>query len=713
MLSVLDKHQVHSAFAIRNNVVNYKKVLLGVYRNGVTLSHDLRRLAAFFREPPPDLSGGAKDESHRGFFRPSRYRELSDALCTTDGAVGGVLDARRFCKAVCCVPRHPDASRSLPRPFGQPFAHYRCAGLLSEALPQAMKGWRLLQECKTACDALGASSEGKEGDGESGEGGDGGEGGGLGQRLNAILRASCETFRTTLPEEAPSGWDALLESLRSLCLPSDEEWFVRCALIARGGAKALAVAAESRRLSKAMEALLQACLACEEALASVGGADMPQVAWASEMQRRSDHATPETAKDEPSAPGAAASAEADAAAADDKSPSAWARRGHPAIRAWVVARKHVCTLGGLRVAVASTAHWLRVITEGNPSDRILFVGTDGDWQRGTTAFAPAGFDLPKAFEHARLLSETHSVAMVARLASHGWPAWIRDAAAAAGGGHPGGKGGGEGGGKAGGKAGSAAPRVASKRASQPCAHCSALFSSVWMRDSVCLGCEHRVRRELEGRCPFGGIGGRAQCTAAAWCPHDRRCLACDSWSCARCRFHQGDGSDVAGIVATLQPACLFVDFDRTLCSTRGGSPLKGNQSVDDDLVALCAQMAGRVHIVTRNAHVDDIRTFLAERGLPGVPIHRVSKAVSKAEIVCDKRWMQGGANGGEAAPRLAEATTNVAELGEGDDSFERGCVMGSEDSRSVLFVDDTLAEHLSPEIRNAPHVVRFLFARSS
>ena len=232
VLSVLDKHQVHSAFAIRNNVVNYKKVLLGVYRNGVTLSHDLRRLAAFFREPPLDL-----DESHRGFFRPSRYRELSDALCTTDGAVGGVLDARRFCKAVCCVPRHPDASRSLPRPFGQPFAHYRCAGLLSEALPQAMKGWRLLQECKTACDALGASSEGKEGDGESGEGGDGGdgvEGGGLGQRLNAILRASGKTF-AALPEEAPSGWDALLESLRSLCLPSDEEWFVRCALIARGG----------------------------------------------------------------------------------------------------------------------------------------------------------------------------------------------------------------------------------------------------------------------------------------------------------------------------------------------------------------------------------------------------------------------------------------------------------------------------------------------
>ena len=36
--SVLETHSVHAAFVARNNVVNYKKVLLGVYRNGVTLS---------------------------------------------------------------------------------------------------------------------------------------------------------------------------------------------------------------------------------------------------------------------------------------------------------------------------------------------------------------------------------------------------------------------------------------------------------------------------------------------------------------------------------------------------------------------------------------------------------------------------------------------------------------------------------------------------
>ena len=84
----------------------------------------------------------------------------------------------------------------------------------------------------------------------------------------------------------------------------------------------------------------------------------------------------------------------------------------------------------------------------------------------------------------------------------------------------------------------------------------------------------------------------------------------------------------------MRPDWLFVDFDRTLCSTRGGSPLNGNHSIDDELVALCSQMAaGRAQVVTRNAHVEDIRIFLAARGLPGVAVHRVGRPRSKAELV--------------------------------------------------------------------------------
>ena len=190
-----------------------------------------------------------------------------------------------------------------------------------------------------------------------------------------------------------------------------------------------------------------------------------------------------------------------------------------------------------------------------------------------------------------------------------------------------------------------------------------------MRDAVCLGCEHRVRRD-GGALPIWRHRRPCQCTPEAWCPHDRRCLACDGWSCVPCRFHQGDGSDVVGIVESVQPSCLFVDFDRTLCSTRGGSPLKGSHSVDDDLLALCAQMDGRVHIVTRNAHVDDIRLFLAERGLPSVPIHRVSKAISKASVVCDPRWTEDEVD--DRSVMTVDADASAAAVGSSQQEKEEG-----------------------------------------
>ena len=209
--------------------------------------------------------------------------------------------------------------------------------------------------------------------------------------------------------------------------------------------------AESRRLSDAMRVLLRACTACESAVASAGAGE-PEAAWASQLQRRSDDASrsahahdasgsnglerESTSDDAPTRGDDASTRGDDASTPDDDTPttapqvSTWTRRGHPAIRAWVVARKHVCTLAGVRAAVASTVHWLDTITDGNHEKRTLFVGTDGDWLRGTTSFAPASFDLPKTFESARALAEAQSVAMVARLASHGWPAWIRNAASA-------------------------------------------------------------------------------------------------------------------------------------------------------------------------------------------------------------------------------------------------------------------------------------------
>ena len=198
----------------------------------------------------------------------------------------------------------------------------------------------------------------------------------------------------------------------------------------------------------------------------------------------------------------------------------------------------------------------------------------------------------------------------------------------------------------------------------------------------------------------------------------------------RCGFHQGDGSDVAGLVDSLGVACLFVDFDRTLCSTKGGNPLLGHPSIDDELKSLCAQMAGRAHVVTRNQHVDEIRKatiailtltlaltlttdpnpnqFLAANGLPGLPVHRVPPSRSKAAVVCDPRWLQlpAGADGDTAGPEAGP------EAGGGSDC-ERGGGSGcAADRAPLLFVDDTLTEHLEEEMRSAPNVVRFLFTRA-
>ena len=451
------------------------------------------------------------------------------------------------------------------------------------------------------------------------------------------------------------------------------------------------VVAEARRLTVAMQVLLDACTACEVPIAADGPADAPAASWASELLQRADvEGAAQTTIPVPAEDAAVGTTGADVPNPESSSQPALAsvapaeqgpgggvppRLGHPAIKSWVLARRQACILRGLRASVSSTLHWLVKITEGNPQGRVMFIGADldGATARGTTSFAPRGFDLPRIFEQPRAVAEMHSVEMVACLAAHGWPPWIGTGA-----------------------------RLGSKRASQLCVHCGLEHASTWVREGVCLGCEHLVRRE--GRCPFGRlVAGHAKCGPQAWCPHDLRCFVCDGWSCAHCRFHQGDGSDVAGLVASLRPACLFLDFDRTLCSTKGGSPLKGNHSVDDDLVGLCSEMAGRVHVVTRNCHLDDIEAFLATKGLPSIPIHRIKKPRSKAEVVCDPQWTAHVTAGStrEDGVHNPEVTGCDAPAG------------GLESSPTVLFVDDTIAEHLDPEIRAAPHVVRFLFAHSA
>ena len=62
--AVLQQVGVHDAFVARDNLVNFKKVTLGIYHGAAMLGTDLRRMACFFRGPPATLSAsGATPEA--------------------------------------------------------------------------------------------------------------------------------------------------------------------------------------------------------------------------------------------------------------------------------------------------------------------------------------------------------------------------------------------------------------------------------------------------------------------------------------------------------------------------------------------------------------------------------------------------------------------------------------------------------------------------
>ena len=721
VLAVLAQAGVHDAFVARDNLVNFKKVTLGIYHGAAMLGTDLRRMACFFRGPPatlpatdatpeaaPVAATAAATEAasevtteaapSRGFARTSRHSELCDALCETSGALGVVLDVRRLSKAACCVPRHPAGARG---------------GLLAEPLPHALKAWALLQEARAflsrsaavdaaIADALSArlaavartvatlaaaepsdehsEREDKSSGGASGGGDSGVAGGGSGGEGSSGAEGA----------EASEGGDALAAALCGVVgcglPPSSPAYaFVRGVLIARGASKALRVTAELRGLVRLLALLLEASEAVAHALAEAGAALHARTAErAARLQRLADAAEaravaveggPGNSVEERTkgaaegAAGSAAGEEAEDGTAGEAAgeaqgevtgeadaPPWW--RGDPLIGATRAVAKHACTVRGLRAALDSASRWLLAIHD-NPSQALLFGGGDGDEVRASSAFAPTGFDLATLFAPARRVAAAHADVLVARLARDGWPSWIVESA----------------------------PQ--GKRA-QHCASCSFAHTSTWVRAGTCLGCEARLR--AAGRCPFAA---RAKsCSPLAWCPHDQRCAACDGWSCAACRFHQGDGGDVAALAAALRPTALLLDFDRTLCSTKGGgSPLRGNHTVDEELLALIAQMGpGRAAIVTRNPHVDDIATYLSARGLGHVPVHRVAPRASKAEAV-----LQGVA-----------ACCSKAE---GACAADRALLAGEAADGPVLFVDDSIGEHLDARLIDAEHVVRFLFVR--
>jgi hypothetical protein len=228
------------------------------------------------------------------------------------------------------------------------------------------------------------------------------------------------------------------------------------------------------------------------------------------------------------------------------------------------------------------------------------------------------------------------------------------------------------------------------RGPQACRRCGRKCKTTWLTRGVCVLCEDERRGQQ--LCPFTD-----SCRSSHWCPHGRRCFRCDSWACELCGLRRGDGDEVARLAAELQVAAVFLDFDHTVASTKhGANPLPaGSQadvsadnsadtsaprhSVDPALLQLLCSHPGAA-IVTRNSHAEAIAQFLGLHGVPSsVPVFSVKRL------------------------RTTKAAVVLRDSGLWDPS---------DPAARCLFVDDTLAEHLDPELAACPGVVRVLFSRT-
>ena len=157
-------------------------------------------------------------------------------------------------------------------------------------------------------------------------------------------------------------------------------------------------------------------------------------------------------------------------------------------------------------------------------------------------------------------------------------------------------------------------------------------------------------------------------------------MSCGGGSDVEILVHKlADQSSAKGAQRGDHRPLVFLDFDRTFCSTKNGAdPLVGSHKLDSDLLGVaCNTALARVHILTRNSHTASIQEILRRHGVPtDVSVISVPRG-SKGEVIRDQ---------------LQQAQSGV----------------------QCLFVDDDLAEHCDPVLATgicAEAVHRLLFTR--
>lgn len=296
---------------------------------------------------------------------------------------------------------------------------------------------------------------------------------------------------------------------------------------------------------------------------------------------------------------------------------------------------------GMSSILHDVTRWVGEISVSHVNSKKLFLAGDRDRAHGTTMFTPDGFQMIPVFEAFRGVCDKYRPHMYAVMQQDGWPP-------------PAG-----------------AFRTKMLNGETQCRVCRAKYASLWIHRGICWVCEESERNA--GRCPH-----RAACNPAAFCPHRKQCFLCSAASCEECCFFYADGEDVQCLVERFKPVAIYLDFDRTLCTTRGGgSPLVGNHSLDPGLLSVLSCAPETATVVTRNSYRDDIKKFMEMKGLGRAKIFTTRKHQSKADAMID-----------------------ASELGP---------------EECILFVDDTIAELIDPRLTEKyerGQLKRVLFSRA-
>lgn len=373
VLTTCERHAVPDAFAIRRELVNYKKAMLHAHDAAHRLEKDLRQLVAFFRKV--DWSEGDR------FFRHSEpHASLCDALAGCSGVLGALQDGRNCTKAVCTVGRWPGVPRSgklerLPASLKVATQLRKAHKFLTDsgrAVVSPHLALLLDQELPTADSEPEPELNGRSG-AEAAEG-------------NRITTVDDDDDCPT----AQRRFDALISELAETMRPEFTHMlhFVTQVLIVRGAAKALRMRHELQRYARSLavavsvaESILSQLQACPTIAEVQEALSNPDAAAAAKLQAEGEHGKINGGK-EPSKVVAFASTSA----------SGRMFIGHPSLGEATHAMKHSCTIRALLPVLRDCHLWAVRIAQTRESDAVLFVAGDYDAHRSTTMFVPGGFN---------------------------------------------------------------------------------------------------------------------------------------------------------------------------------------------------------------------------------------------------------------------------------------------------------------------------------